>query len=103
MRFFTVLLNYLILSFIIISESLASGGITQFSSPLEKVVNTITGDAGKFISVIGMAICGLVYIYNKEDISGGVKLLLNVVFAISFIAFATNIVTAVFSFSGALI
>ena len=25
----------------------ASGGITEFSSPLERVVNTITGPAGK--------------------------------------------------------
>jgi len=82
---------------------LASGGIDQFSSPLEKVVNTITGPAGKWIAVIGMCTCGLVYMQNKEDISGGVKLLLNVVFAICFIAFATQIIDAVFTFSGAVI
>ena len=29
--------------------ALASGGITEFSSPLEKVVNTVTGPAGKYI------------------------------------------------------
>lgn len=83
------------------SDALASGGISEFSSPLEKVVQTITGSAGKWISITAMAICGAVYIFNKEDISGGFKLLLSVVFGISFIAFATNIVESVFSFSGA--
>jgi type IV secretion system protein VirB2 len=85
------------------SDALASGGISEFSSPLEKVVQTITGSAGKWISITAMAICGAVYIFNKEDISGGFKLLLSVVFGISFIAFATNIVESVFSFSGALL
>lgn len=81
--------------------ALASGGITEFSAPLEKVVNTITGPAGKFISIAAMGICGLIFIMNKDDISGGFKLLLSVVFGISFIAFAGSIVNTVFSFSGA--
>jgi type IV secretion system protein VirB2 len=81
----------------------ASGGITEFSSPLEQVVNTITGPAGKWISIVAMALCGVVFIMNKDDISGGFKLLLSVVFGISFIAFAASIVNSVFSFSGAVI
>lgn len=85
------------------SEAMASGGISEFSSPLEKVVGTITGPAGRWIAIAGMAIVGLVYIFNKEDIAGGVKLLLNVVFAICFIAFATGIVDSLFSFSGAVL
>ena len=76
----------------------ASGGITEFSSPLERVVNTITGPAGKWISIVGV-----IFIMNKDDISGGFKLLLSVVFGISFIAFAASIVNSVFSFSGAVI
>lgn len=81
----------------------ASGGITEFSSPLERVVNTITGPAGKWISITAMAICGIIFIMNKDDISGGFKLLLGVVFGISFIAFASSIVNSVFSFSGAVL
>lgn len=81
----------------------ASGGITEFSSPLEQVVNTITGPAGKWISIVAMALCGVIFIMNKDDISGGFKLLLSVVFGISFIAFAASIVNSVFSFSGAII
>ena len=83
--------------------ALASGGITEFSSPLEKVVNTITGPAGKWIAITAMALCGVIFIMNKDDISGGFKLLLSVVFGISFIAFAASIVNSVFSFSGAVI
>lgn len=45
----------------------ASGGITEFSSPLEKVVNTITGPAGKWISIVAMAICGIIFIMNKNE------------------------------------
>lgn len=81
----------------------ASGGITEFSSPLERVVNTITGPAGKWISIVAMALCGVIFIMNKDDLSGGFKLLLSVVFGISFIAFAASIVNSVFSFSGAVI
>ncbi len=90
-------------SIICVPETFASGGITEFSSPLEKVVNTITGPAGKWISIVAMALCGVVFIMNKDDISGGFKLLLGVVFGISFIAFAGSIVNSVFSFSGAVI
>ena len=81
----------------------ASGAITEFSSPLERVVNTITGPAGKWISIVAMALCGVIFIMNKDDISGGFKLLLSVVFGISFIAFAASIVNSVFSFTGAII
>jgi type IV secretion system protein TrbC len=80
-----------------------AGGISEFSSPLEQVVNTITGPAGKWISITAMAICGIIYIFNKDDLSGGFKLLLQVVFGISFICFASSIVNSVFSFSGAVL
>lgn len=79
----------------------ASGGISEFSGPLEKVVGTITGPAGKWISIVAMALCGIIFIMQKDDLTGGFKLLLSVVFGISFIAFAGSIVNSVFSFSGA--
>lgn len=81
----------------------ASGGIDEFSSPLESVVNTITGPAGRWISIVAMALCGLLYIFNKDDLTGAFKLLLGVVFGISFIAFAASIVDTIFSFSGAVV
>jgi len=81
----------------------ASGGITEFSGPLEKVVGTITGPAGRWISIVAMALCGVLYVMNKDDLTGAFKLLLGVVFGISFIAFAASIVDNIFSFSGAVI
>jgi len=47
--------------------ALTSGGITEFSSPLEQVVNTITGPAGKWISIVAMALCGVIFIMNNDD------------------------------------
>lgn len=97
------LLAVLLILALVPETVLASGGISEFSDPLEKVVNTITGPAGKFISIVAMAICGVIFIMNKDDLSGGFKLLLGVVFGISFIAFASGIVNSLFSFSGAVI
>lgn len=93
----------LALVLILPETALATGGITEFSGPLEKVVGTITGPAGKWISIVAMALCGIVFIYNKDDLTGGFKLLLSVVFGISFISFAASIVTSIFSFSGAVV
>lgn len=89
--------------FILPQVAFASGSITEFTDPLDKLVNTITGTAGKSIAIIIMAATGIYYILNKEDISGGFKLMLGLVFGISFIAFAGSIVNSVFSFSGAVI
>ncbi len=80
-----------------------AGGITEFSGPIEKVVNTITGKWGMLISVAGMAVCGVVYIFNRQDMAEGFKMLLQVVFGICFICFASTIVTSMFSFGGAVI
>lgn len=84
-------------------EALASGGITEFSSPLEKVVNTVTGPAGKYISIVAFAVTFLVYMFNRDDISGSFKMLLQVVMGITGVAFAGNIVNSVFSFTGAVL
>lgn len=81
----------------------ASGGIDEFSGPMEKVVNTILGKWGLLISIGGMACVGIVYIFNRQDMSEGFKMFLQVVFGICFIAFASQIVNALFSFSGAVI
>ncbi|MGI6656286.1 MAG: TrbC/VirB2 family protein [Desulfobulbus sp.] len=84
-------------------QVLASGGLDEFSGPFEKIVNTITGKWGQLISVAGMAVCGVIFIFNRQDLGEGFKMLLQVVFGICFIAFAASIVTAMFSFSGAVI
>lgn len=102
MRKLFVLAVLLVLAFVP-ETVLASGGITEFSDPLEKVVNTITGPVGKLVSIAAMALCGVIFILNKDDMTGAMKLLLGVVFGISFICFASGIVNSIFSFNGAII
>lgn len=98
------LLLLLLLAGVLVPElAHASGGITEFSGPLEKVVNTITGPAGKFISIAAFGITFIIYLFNREDLSGSFKMLLQVVMGITGIAFAGSIVNSVFSFSGAVI
>lgn len=96
---------FILMAFIVILPELAmaSGGITEFSRPLEKVVGTLTGPAGKWISIGAMASCGVTYWIKGDSIDGGFKTFLSVVFGISFIAFAGSIVNSLFSFTGAII
>ena len=86
----------------LVSEAHASKSIAQFTGPIEAVVGTVTGPVGRLLAIFAMAACGVMYIWQKEDMTGGMKMLLSVAFAISFIAFAAGIVDALFSFSGAL-
>lgn len=81
----------------------ATNAITEFSGPLERVVGTLTGPVGMWISILAMALCGVYYVMNKDDISGTFKQVVSTVFAITCIASATTVVNNVFSFTGALI
>ena len=81
----------------------ASRGIYELSSPLERVVGSITGPVGRWIAIFAMASCGIYFIMNRDDMTGGMKLLLGVAFGTSFIAFAATIVDGLFSFSGAVL
>lgn len=100
---FPLALTCLCLPFLLPEVALASGGITELVTPLQKVVDTITGPAGKLIAVMAMCITGLIYTFNKQELSDGFKMLLNVVFGIGFISFSTAIVNQIFGFSGALV
>lgn len=99
---YSVIFALTLLTLMILPEAaFASGGIGEFTSPLEKVMNTLTGTGGKILSTIAFALCGLFYIFNKDDITGAFKMMAQVVLGIAFIAFAGSIVGSVFTFSGA--
>ncbi|WP_432737291.1 TrbC/VirB2 family protein [Maridesulfovibrio sp. FT414] len=83
--------------------ALASNTIAEFKTPMEAVVGTMTGPVGQLISIAAMAGCGITYVFNRDDITGGFKILLGVVFGISFIAFAGSIVQKLFAFTGAMV
>ena len=93
----------LALGLVIVPEFALAGGITEFATPIEKVVDTITGKVGLLISVAGMAICGIVFIFNRQDMGEGFKAFLQVTFGICLIAGASALVTSLFTFSGAVI
>jgi len=100
--FLSTLPLFILAVFLILPDcALASTGIDEFTGAVDKVMNTLTGPVGKSVAIIGMALCGFYFINNKEDIAGGAKALLGVVFGICFIALAAPIVNSVFSFSGA--
>ena len=92
----------LLISLIFPDQALA-GGIEEFSGPIEKVMQTITGPVGKIVAISGVAFCGYQFIMNKEDLTGGFKAFLGVVLGICFIALAMPVVNKLFSFSGAVI
>lgn len=79
------------------SDDFGMGGV------FETVTKVITGKWGKMISIAGMACCGIVFIFVRQDMADGFKLMLQVVFGICFIVFAVTIVDALFSFSSAVI
>jgi len=94
----------LVLLTMIPEAALASGGISEFAGPFETVMNTITGPWGRIVSIAGMAICGVVFIFNRQDMGEGFKMMLQVVSGICFICFAATMVDALFgSFSGAVL
>lgn len=97
-------LSALALGLILLPEAAhATTTLNELASPLEKFVGAITGKVGRWVSIIGMALIGIYYILNREDMSGPIKYALGVVFAIAFLAFAKSIVDALFSFSGAVL
>lgn len=97
-----ILLAFLFL-ILLVDPALANNSISQFNSPMESVVGTITGPVGRWVSIAAMALCGITFIWKREELTGAFKLLIGVVFGISFIAFAASIVDTLFSFSGAII
>ena len=83
--------------------ALASTKISEFNTPMETFVGIFTGPVGKWISIAGMTGVGLTLIFKHEDMTGGMKTLLGVVFAICFIAFANTMVDHAFTFNGAML
>jgi len=52
--------------------------------------------AQKIIAIVAIGICGVTFIWNMDDFSGGFKLLRAVVFGCGFSILATSIVTIFF-------
>lgn len=103
MKSFFSLFSLSMLVLICLPDAALATGINQFTTPLQTVMETITGPAGRIISVVAFAICGVTYVFNRNELSEGFKIMLGVVMGICFIAFAGSIVDELFTFSGAVL
>ncbi|MFW5498435.1 MULTISPECIES: TrbC/VirB2 family protein [unclassified Maridesulfovibrio] len=97
-------ITLLLLSAILLFPEIASAsGIAEFKGPVEKVLGTVAGPVGGIISAIALAISGITFIMKKAELGEGFKMFLSIIIGISFIAFASAIVNAVFTFTGAIL
>lgn len=81
----------------------ASSTGMPWESPLDKFVSSITGPVAFGVSVLGLVGAGATLIFGNGDMSGFLKIVIGLVLAISFIAFAVNILSAMFGVSSTLI
>lgn len=99
-----LLLLLAVTAMVVIPESaLATTSISEFNTPFENFVGLLTGPIGKYMSIGGMAGVGVLYVFQREEITGIMRTALGVVFAICFIAFASSIVENGWTFSGAVL
>ncbi|WP_318452292.1 TrbC/VirB2 family protein [Photobacterium leiognathi] len=96
--------GWLYLSVVLLSPfAHASNTGMPWESPLEKIVDSITGPVAFGISVLGVVAAGISLIFNNNDMSGFVKLLAGLALVISLIVFATNLLSNVFGVSSTLV
>lgn len=97
-------LNYCIISFLLLPTfAHASNTGMPWESPLEKIVNSITGPVAFGVSVMGIVAAGAGLIFGNNDMSGFIKILVGIVMVIAFIVFAVNILSSVFGVSSTII
>ncbi len=101
MKSSTKLTLLILLAVSLFPEIASASGIEEFRGPVEKVLGTVSGPVGGIISAIGLAIAGLTFIMKKAELGEGFKMFLSIVIGVCFIAGATSIINAIFSFSGA--
>ena len=78
-----------------------SGGL-PWESPLQKIVDSITGPVALAISILAMAAAGGMLVWGGE-LGEFTKKIIMLVLAISFLVFGASFMTTVFGISGALI
>ncbi len=80
----------------------ASSSLSGFMTPLEKIMDTLSGPLAKVIVVGAFLVAAYQLAVNGEDLSGSTKKILYVVLAASVMAGASTFAD-LFGFSGALI
>lgn len=93
------------LAFSMIPETLlaSSGDIGEFTSAFEKIKDLVIGKFGQIISTLAIACLGIYFMYARQEMSEGFKIMISVALGISFVVFAANLVNSLFNWSGAVI
>jgi len=73
----------------------AGGGITEWETPLQKVVQSITGPVAFGVSVIGIVVAGAMLVWGGE-INEFARKIIMLVLVIALIVAATNILSTLF-------
>lgn len=81
----------------------SSGDIGEFTSAFEKIVDLVIGKFGQIISTLAVACLGIYFMYARQEMSEGFKIMISVALGISFVVFAANLVNSLFNWSGAVI
>ena len=88
----------------LLSDLALADTISEFESPMERVMNTLTGPWAKAVAIVMFVTAAFILWFRKEELDGFAKGLCVVVMIIATLAFAPAIVGSMFSFSsGALI
>lgn len=83
--------------------ALASGGVSEFTEPLEKFADLLGGPWIKVIGMLGFIISGAGLVFARENLEDYVQKTLKVILALSVVLAASSLVSNFFGFSGATI
>lgn len=98
------ILFLLVLSVVIFPDmALASGGVSEFTRPLELLADMIGGPWIKIIGVLSFMISGAGYVLMKKTAEEQATGILLTVMGLSVVLAASSFVANFFGFSGALI
>ena len=84
------------------SASTTGGAGLPWEAPLQNLVNSLTGPVAYAISLLGVVVAGIVLIFGGE-VGDFVRRLFMLVLVISLLAFAAQILSQLFGFTGALV
>lgn len=83
-------------------NAFASGGISEFSGPLEGFLDLLKGPVARFTAMITILICGLTLAFKKADLGESMTTFLYVVICLTIALVASPVVVEWFGFSGAI-
>ncbi len=83
--------------------ALASGGVSEFTEPLEKFADLLGGPWIKAIGCLGFIIAGASLAFGRTTLDDHIQKVLWIIIALSFVLAASSFVSNFFGFSGAIL